>query len=262
MDRVETPVTVGSLVDDFRALGLAAGDTVIVHASLAALGWVCGGPPAVIDALQTVLTADGTLVMPTHSTQYSDPEAWTQPPVPDDWEPVIRAERPPFRPAVTPTRGMGAIAECFRGYPGAVRSRHPELSFAAWGANAEAITANHSFDYGLGEDSPLGRLYEQDGQVLLLGVGHDRNTSIHLAEYWAALAQDTHENTVPIELDGRTETITYRDLKTDASDFDELGAAYEAAVGLDTGSVGAATAKLLAQPSLVDFAVDWLEANR
>jgi aminoglycoside 3-N-acetyltransferase len=262
IDRVETPVTVGSLVDDLRSLGLDTGDTVLVHASLQALGWVCGGPPAVIDALQSVLTTTGTLVMPTHSTQYSDPATWSQPPVPDDWEPVIRAERPPYRPAVTPTRGMGAITECFRDYPGAQRSRHPEMSFAAWGADADGITANHAFDYGLGEASPLGRLYEQDGYVLLLGVDHDRNTSIHLAEYRADLAPGTHENTVPIERDDGAETITYRDLETDSSDFDELGADYEADVGLETGRVGAATAKLLEQPSLVDFAVDWLEANR
>jgi aminoglycoside 3-N-acetyltransferase len=157
---------------------------------------------------------------------------------------------------------MGAITECFRDYPGAQRSRHPEMSFAAWGADADGITANHAFDYGLGEASPLGRLYEQDGYVLLLGVDHDRNTSIHLAEYHADLAPGTHENTVPIERDDGAETITYRDLETDSSDFDELGTDYEADVGLEMGRVGAATAKLLEQPSLVDFAVDWLEANR
>lgn len=262
IDRVDAPVTVSSLVDDLAALGVEAGDTLLVHASLSALGWVNGGAPAVVDALQAVLTADGTLVMPTHSTQYSDPATWEAPPVPEGWVAEIRETRPPYRPAVTPTRGMGAVAECFRSYPGVVRSRHPEFSFAARGAAAEAITADHAFDAGLGEGSPLAAVYEHDGRVLLLGVGHDRNTSLHLAEDRADLEQPVHRNAVPVQTDGAVQLVEYEDPATDSSDFAALGSAFEAEVGLTEGRVGAATAKLLGQRELVDFGVGWLDANR
>lgn len=262
IDRVDRPVTVSSLVNDLDSLGIGSGDTLLVHASLSALGWVNGGAPTVVDALQTVLTAEGTLVMPTHSTQYSDPATWEAPPVPAGWVDEVRETRPPYRPAVTPTRSMGAVAECFRSYPGVVRSRHPEFSFAAWGAAAEAITADHAFDAGLGEGSPLAAVYDHDGSVLLLGVGHDRNTSLHLAEHRADLDRAVHRNAVPVRTDDGVELVEYEDPATDSSDFATLGAAFEADIGLTEGSVGAATAKLVDQRALVDFAVDWLEANR
>lgn len=262
IDRVEDPVTVSSLVADLRELGLQAGDTVLVHSSMSSLGWVNGGPPAVIDALMEVLTPQGTLVMPGFSGQYSDPAGWEHPPVPDHWVDQIHASRPPFRPAITPTRGVGAIPECFRSYPDAVRSGHPEFSFVAWGADAETIVNDHSLDDGLGEESPLARIYERDGLVLQLGTGHETNTSLHLAEYRADIDIESVTTQLPILRDGERVVVESENVDIDSDDFPEIGADFEDALGLRTASVGAATATLVRQRELVDFAVDWMEANR
>jgi aminoglycoside 3-N-acetyltransferase len=262
IDRVGEPVTTASLVEDLGALGIDAGDRVVVHSSMSALGWVAGGPQAVVDAFRTVLTREGTLVMPTHTGQYTDPADWSNPPVPDDWIDTIRESMPPFRPAVTPSRGMGAIPECFRDYPDAVRSRHPVYSFAAWGSDADAIVADHGFDRPLGEGSPLADLYDLAADVLLLGVGHEVNTSLHLAEYRASLSPETTTERAPVLDDGEPRVVEYEDIETSTDDFPDLGAAFERRVGLEQGDVGAATAKLASQRALVDFAVDWLEANR
>lgn len=262
VERVEEPVTIASLVDDLLEMGISAGDTLLVHASLSTLGWVCGGAPAVVDALQRAVTDDGTLVMPTHTTQYSDPADWEQPPVPDEWVDTIRECRPPYRPAVTPSRGMGAIPECFRDYPDVGRSRHPEYSFAASGAAADAVIGGHSFDNGLGEGSPLARVYDRGGRVLLLGVDHDRNTSLHLAEYRAALPHESRRNVAPVLDGGDAVRVEYEDIEIDSSDFAALGADFEATTAVDSGRVGAAEATLVGQRALVDFAVGWLESNR
>lgn len=262
IDQIDDPNTVTSLVDDFRGLGISPGDTLLVHSSMSALGWVCGDAPAVVDALQDTVTETGTLVMPTHTTQYSDPADWEQPPVPDDWVATIRERRPPYRTAVTPSRGMGAIPECFRCYPETIRSRHPEYSFSAWGAGARSIVADHSYDDGLGEGSPLARFYDRGGDVLLLGVDHERNTSLHLAEYRVGDPPRTVRNTAPVLKGGEVVHVEYEDIETDSSDFAELGAALEATNPVATGTVGAATAKLIDQRSLVDFAVDWMASNR
>lgn len=262
VERVDEPVTVAALADDLRALGVEAGDTLLVHSSLSELGWVAGGAQAVVEALREVVTDAGTLAMPTHSGQYSDPAAWSNPPVPESWVDAIRESMPPFRPAVTPTRGVGAVPECFRTYPDVVRSGHPTLSFAAWGADAEAVVADHALDYGLGEESPLARVYERDGRVLLLGVGHDSNTSLHLAEYRAAIPTRTVSNAAAVLRDGERVLAAYEDVETSTEDFPDLGAAFEREVGLAEGPVGAATAKLASQRELVDFAVEWFEANR
>ncbi|KTG08073.1 aminoglycoside N(3)-acetyltransferase [Haloferax profundi] len=262
IEAVDRPVTVTSLVSDFRDLGIDAGDTLLVHSSLRSLGWVAGGPQAVVDALQTVLTDDGTLVMPTFTGQYTDSATWEHPPVPDEWVQIIRESMPPFRPDVTPTRMMGAIPECFRNYPDVIRSEHPTTSFAAWGAEADDIVGDHGLDYGLGEESPLARIYERDGKVLLLGVGHDNNTSLHLAEYRADFEKDHVQSAAPLLRDGERVVVEYEDIEIDTEDFEAVGADFESQVGLTEGSVGASTAKLVAQPKLVDFAVDWFDANR
>ncbi len=262
IERVADPVTVSSIVSDVRELGLGTGDTILVHSSLSALGWVSGGAQAVVEALRTAVTPSGTVVMPAFTGQYSDPAVWSNPPVPDDWEPTIRETRPAFRPAVTPIRGVGAVPECFRGYPDTVRSRHPEFSFAAWGHAAEEITADHGFDDGLGEHSPLARLYDRYADVLFLGTDHSTNTSLHLAEYRADIPAERTSNVVPVAEDGERHRIEYENIETNTEDFPELGTAFEREVGCATGTVGAAESKFMNQREMVDFAVDWLETNR
>ena len=264
VEMVDDPVTVSTIVEDLRSLGVEAGETLLVHSSLSALGWVCGDAQAVVDALIETVAADGTVVMPTHTTQYSDPAVWSNPPVPDDWVEPIRSERPPFRPASTPTRSMGAIAECFRTYPETVRSRHPLYSFAARGTEADAIVRDHHYDYGLGENSPLASVYDRDGSVLMLGTGYDTNTSLHLGEYRAENPKETVRNDAPVVQEGERFHVEFDDIVTDISDFEAVGADFEDehSQAVQGGTVGAAEATLVDQPSLVDFAVEWFEVNR
>lgn len=259
---VDDPLTIASVAADLRSLGIEAGDTLLVHCSLGELGWVCGGPQAVVDALQRVLTEEGTLVMPTHSSQYSNAEHWENPPVPDHWLEVIREEMPPYRPESTPTRGMGAVSECFRDYPGVHRSRHPEVSFAAWGADAEAVVADHAFDDGMGERSPLASVYDRGGDVLMLGTDWDTCTSLHLAEYRAEYEKEHVENAAPVLEGGERVLVEYEDIRVDDDDFPDIGAAFEAAHEVREGTVGVGGATVVDQPAAVDFAVDWLSDHR
>lgn len=263
-DRSDEPVTVESMVADLRSLGVEAGATVLVHGSLSALGWVCGGAPAVVDALLRVVGEDGTVAMPTHSPGNMDPAAMGNPPVPESWYDAVRESMPPYRPAVTPTQGMGAIAECFRSYPGVRRSDHPQHSFAAWGADAEFVTGGHSLEFSLGEGSPLARVYDLDGDVLYLGTTHATSTSIHLAEYRADLDIPSVTRASAMLVDGEREWVEWEDLDFDDGDFPECGAAFERERpdAFEAGTVGVGDAKLVAQRPLVDFAVDWFEANR
>jgi len=264
IDRTDDPVTVERLTDDLRSIGVRAGETLLVHSSLSALGWVPGGAPAVVDALLEAVSPEGTLVMPTHSTQYSDPADWENPPVPDAWTGEVRTSMPPYRPEVSPTRGMGAIPETFRSYPGVVRSRHPIYSFAARGADADAVVVDHTYDGGLGEDSPLAEVYDRGGSVLLLGVGHDSDTSLHLAEHRAAFDQTVLTDGAPVLVDGERTWAEFESPDYDGGDFADLGRAFERDRPEATvrGRVGHADARLLDQRALVEYAIDWFERNR
>ncbi len=266
VDKTETLATVESLQTDFKALGIDTGMVLLVHSSLSAIGWVCGGAVAVILALQEVLGKTGTLVMPTHSTDLSDPSQWKNPPVPKSWWQTIRDTMPAYDPDVTPTRSMGKIAETFRKQRGVVRSAHPQSSFCASGPQASYIINNHSLTFGMGENSPLARIYDLGGFVLLLGVQHSSNTSIHLAEYRADFpTKSVVQESAPILQEGLRIWATFEDIDVDASDFDRIGADFlrsDTGRFVRCGQVGIANCQLIPQLAIVDFAVEWLAENR
>lgn len=158
-ERVSPP----PLADRFRALGLARGDSVLVHSSLRAIGPVDGGAEAVLDALLGVLGPDGLLLVPTFTYDTAR-----------------------FDPVVEPGR-TGGLGETARRRPDAVRSAHPTHSVAAIGAGAREICAGHEEVAAADPGSPFDRLVERGGRVLLLGVGHVANTTVHVGEFRAGV---------------------------------------------------------------------------
>ena len=161
---------------------------------------------------------------------------------------------------------MGKIVETFRRQKGALRSTHPQNSFCARGPQASYIIDNHSLAFGFGEHSPLARIYDLHGSVLLLGVGHSNNTSIHLAEYRADFpSKRVVREGAPISQAGSRVWRTFENIDVDASDFDRIGEDFlhsDAGKMVRQGKVGIANFQLIPQPAVVDFAVDWLEKNR
>jgi aminoglycoside 3-N-acetyltransferase len=245
-----------SLAAQLGALGVAPGGVLLVHSSYKSLGHVIGGPQAVVEAL---LAAAGTVVVPTHNPENSDPSTWSNPPVPAEWWEAIRHEAPGFDPARTPASAwMGRLSELVRTWPGARRSGHPEVSFAAVGPRAAEIVNGQSLTDGLGERSPLGAVYRLDGQVLLLGCDHHANTSLHLAEVRQP-APPRHETGASVRGAGWT---TWIEVDVDSGDFDLLGADFEETGAVALGPVGAATARLMSQRAAVDFATAWLPVHR
>jgi len=260
----DTPATVDSICEDLSTLGVEPGMVLLVHASLSQLGWVCGGPVAVILALEEVLGSKGTLIFPTHSGDLSDPAQWQNPPVPRDWWEIIRETMPAYDPDLTPTRMIGRIGETFRKQRGVIRSNHPQVSFAAWGAEAKQVTEVHALDYGLGDGSPLARIYDLEGWVLLLGVGYDNNTSFHLAEARASYpGKSVITSGAPIQKDGKRIWVEIKDWDADVSDFSDLGESFERDMDcVKYGKVAQAQCRLMPQRPMVDYALQWMEKHR
>ncbi|MFF1682549.1 aminoglycoside N(3)-acetyltransferase [Streptomyces sp. NPDC058256] len=257
-----TPPPTGPLVTrdtvsaQLLSLGVRPGETLLLHSSLSSLGWVCGGAVAVVQGLLDILGPDGTLVVPTQSGDLSDPALWSNPPVPEEWWSAIRAAMPAYDPLVTPARGVGVIPETVRTWPGALRSAHPQTSFAAIGPGAAAVVEGHAPDCRLGERSPLARLEEMGARVLLLGAGYDACTAFHLAEY--RIPSPLVEVGRPAA--GGWEEVT--EVSISSERFDELGSDFERDRPVVRGRVGAAATRLFPVADAVAYAERWLALHR
>lgn len=257
------PNTITSLKRDFKTLGVEHGSIIILHISLSKIGWTVGGPVSVIKALMQVLTSEGTLVMPTFTSDNSDPSRWENPPVPKSWWNTIRQEMPAFKPKITPTRVMGVIAETFRNWSNVLRSNHPITSFAAWGKYAKFITENHKLTADLGEDSPISRLYDLDGQILLVGVTHENNSSLHLAEYRSDFpGKKFISNGCAMTVNNQRQWVEWEGLAHNSDDFKQLGKDFESKINYKLGKIGLAEARLISLRAIIDFGIDWLKENR
>lgn len=260
--KTKAPNTINSLSKDFCKIGLKEGDTVLVHSSLSSIGWVCGEEVAVIEALIRAVGLEGTICMPAHSGGNSDPAQWENPPVPKEWCDIIYRNMPAFDPLITPTRGIGRIAEEFRRYPETIRSDHPQTSFSARGRFAEEIVRNHSLTPQFGWESPLGRLYRLGAKVLLLGVGYDSCTSFHMAEVLCGKTPTQKLGAAVLSKLNIREWIWFEDYAYNCDDFPMIGSEFEKECEVSLGTVGNADCRLFDLKSGVDFAVRWLKENR
>lgn len=244
-------------------VGVCNGQTIMVHTALSSLGFVCGGAQVIIEALLETVGTEGTIMMPTQSWKNLDPATGVHWEEPENWWPLIRENWPAYNKDITPTNTMGTVAEMFRKWPGTLRSDHPARSVAAWGKHAEYLTSAHDLSNIFGDGSPIGKLYEQDGLVLLIGVGYDKNTSLHLADVRASYPgkHNSTEYSAVLE-DGKRVWKQYETLFVDGEDFNEIGAAFENTCSVRKAALGNGTITLMKQRELVDFAVTWIEQNR
>lgn len=242
---------------DLFSMGIEEGDVLLVHSSLSKIGWVIGKEIAVIQALLESVGESGTIVMPSQSGDWTSPEYWQNPPVPHVWIEKIKNSIPAYNPLYTPTREMGRIADAFYRYPNSIRSSHPHVSFSANGKLAQEIVGNHSLSYGLGEGSPLQKLYDLDAKVLLLGVGYDKCTSMHLAE--AKQEYKLIEKQGSKLESGWTE---FEEIVYDDSDFETIGMDFEKENHVVKGMVGQANCRVFSIRSVVDFANQWIFDHR
>ncbi len=261
--RTKTPLTVTTLTEKLRACGLAEGQTVLVHLAMSKLGWVMGGAEAVILALLAAVGESGTIMMVTNSNDNTDPANWQNPPIPEAWWQPYRDNRPAYNPLTSPTRGLGIVPELFRTWPGAMRSGHPAFSITAIGANAHFLTCDHLLHEEFGHGSPIGRLYELDGHVLLLGVNHHNNTSLHHAEFRANFSGKHNEPMGSAMLvNGERQWVTYETLAVSSDDFQVIGEAFDTAHNIPIQQINDAEVRFFRQRHVVDFGVAWMEKNR
>ncbi|MGH7527189.1 MAG: aminoglycoside N(3)-acetyltransferase [Gemmatimonadales bacterium] len=169
------------LADGFRGLGIAPGDTLMVHASVRAVGEVAGGPDQIHLAIKDAVTADGTLMMYASCPSYYDEVGRGH--LSPDQERELVEKLPAFDPfTARAQRDNGALVEFLRTYPGSLVNQHV-ARFVVWGKHAGHLISNQPWNYAFGHQSALERFLQLDGKILLLGCDHDTVTFLHYAEH-------------------------------------------------------------------------------
>jgi len=260
-------LTRASLRADLRRLGIAAGDMVMVHAAMSRVGRLLNGPDALIGALLDAVGPGGTILAYTDWDAAYDALLDEDGRVPPEWRDHI----PPFDPARSRAiRDNGVLAEFIRTTPGARRSRNPGASVAAIGARADWLTADHPLDYGYGEGSPLARLVEAGGKVLMVGAPLDTMTLLHHAEHLARLpGKRVRRVEVPFATPEGVHWRMIEEFETGEpvvpglpdDYFATVVQAFLAAGSGAQGLIGEAPSVLVPADRICRFAVEWLERN-
>ena len=225
------PVTHDELVQQLIFLGVRTGGVLLVHTAFTLLRPVENGPLGLIEALRSAIGPEGTLVMPAMADDDVDP----------------------FDPATSPCRSMGVVADTFWRLPGVVRTDSPH-AFAAIGPHAREVTRNQPIDIPHGPDSPVGRVHDLDGQVLLLGVGHDGNTTIHLAENLARVRY-RKQAMATVLVEGRVTCCRYDEVDHCCENFRLMDGWLDQAGLQRRGTVGYGEARLARSRDIVRVAV-------
>jgi aminoglycoside 3-N-acetyltransferase len=257
------------LTEGFRRLGVAAGDTVMLHASVRAVGAIAGGPDQIHLALKDALTASGTLLMYASCPEFYDEVGRGH--LSAGTERELLDKLPPFDAATARSqRENGALVELFRTYPGSIVNDHV-ARFVAWGQRAPfLVTTGQPWSYAFGRGSVLERFVELGGRILLLGCDHDNVTFLHYAEHIVDIpGKRVARYKVPIEANGRR---VWRDMEEfDTSDlgahsswpgrfFARIVDEYLARTGNPGGRVGDAEAFLIDARGLLESALGAMRA--
>ena len=231
------PISSKTLIQNFLKLGIKPGGVLLVHTSFSKIKPIECGPLGLISALRSALGSDGTLVMP--SMSYDDDH--------------------PFDKAKSPCPEMGIVADTFWRLPGVLRSDNNH-AFAAIGRLAEKIVAPHPMDVPHGLASPVGRVYEMDGQVLLLGVDHGSNTTIHLCENLAGVRY-RRAKYITVLKDGQPTRFDYREIDHCCQNFALVDGWLDEKQNQRHGRIGNGETRLMRSRDIVNVVTSHLKQD-
>jgi aminoglycoside 3-N-acetyltransferase len=232
-------LTKQNLIEEFQAIGVEAGDVLLVHSSYKSFGGVDGGPQTVIDALLDALGADGTLIMPAFNFDFCKGEPW------DVNE--------------TPSH-MGIITELVRKDPRSKRIFHPIYSFSIIGKQAEFLTKER-YKSSYERESLFGKLRQLDGKIMVVGLSYnDSMTFFHHVEELEGVDYrylKTFTGMITDE-DGNTYEDSFqmlvRDIEKDVETMvDPMGDLAEEVGLIKHRQIGEAAVKLMRANEIYDF---------
>ncbi len=253
-------VTFESASTTFLNCGLKSGDIVEFHGSLKAIGLVSGGPNTILDALLKVLTHEGTLLMAAQYSDNTDPAHWENPPVAIETFKVIRATHPPYKGRESYLGGMGAFAQTLQLKDDTLFSQHPNMAIMASGKQARWLSSDAPLTPAFGLNSPFEKAIQLKAKVLLIGVGYDVLTGMHVAEAMSGY-RPYRIDSATIEENGKPKRIKILDYEYDSDIFTQIGLAYEKEHSIQSVQMGSAVCKVIDLSSLHAFTLNYFKEH-
>lgn len=257
-EAISSVITQQEITNQLAYLGVKKGMVLEVHASLSSLGYVVSGASAVVNALLTAISEEGTLVMAAQDSNNTEPLNWQNPPVELRLVKKIRENMTGFDIYTSGLGSMGAIADDLRARKNTYHSYHPSCAFVANGAMAKELMSNQPIHFALSMSSPLGKMYQlENSYILLIGVDYDTATGMHLGEYLSEKRKILLEGGA-VKKDGTTMWKKYLEIELDSQEFLEVGKALEKAKLVRIGKIGDAKCKLMKFKDAVDYTKNYL----
>ena len=238
----------------------------MVHSSVKSLGWVVGGPDIIIDAILEVIGSNGTLTMfASWEDNPYDLERWD-----NDKRAAYLKECPAYDlfKSRSDRKEMGILTEYLRTRVGACRSRHP-FSYIAIGKHSQHITENHPWNYRDGKNSPLSKLCDLEGKVLLLGAPLSSVSLLHHAEALASVPnKKTDHYKMPVLIDGQTQWMEFEEYDTTNGIIDwpddyfiTIMNEFISTNHIEKKQVGNGPSYLFEAKPVLKFGIEWMEKN-
>lgn len=259
----EEPETVVSTKEDICAqlesLGIQRGMVILVQADMKKLGYLIGGEQTLIEALMETVGYEGTIVMPTFTPQMADPACQKKHIARMYWEDV-RQHALPFDKKLSAPEKADALIYQFLRNEGVVRSYHPLYSFAAWGKYAKILCDKHPLHFGLNQDSPLGKVSEFNGYVVLLGCDYNDCVMFQLARYHGEQLP-IKLISAPIENNSRVQWKDMLELDFTKQDMGEIGEIMEDKSVVRTTYIGTAKCRFFSSREAVTLASSYFHIH-
>ncbi len=261
MNTVTDPVTKEILIAELKKLGVSSNQILEVHSSLDSFDYVIGGARTVVDALMELCGDTGTLMMPMQTSDNSEPSDWENPAIAPELYKTIRESIPPFDANISDIPEMGSVVDNFRHRDGVIISNHPQVSYAAWGRYAKLLCNRQSLHFPLAEESPVARLYELKGNVLLFGVDFDKATCMHLAEYRCD-ARPIQIHGASIQTENGKKWKKYLDLDLDSDVFIKVRQIMQRKNMVKQTMIGGCKVMYFSASTAIDEATSYLERTQ
>ncbi len=254
---VKKIVTKEDLVKCFKILGIQSGMCILAHVAMSKFGYIAGGAHTFNEALLEAIGYNGTLVMPLQMSDNSEPAYFEKPAIKINEYELYRNSYPDFDERLSETRGMSKVSDNLRRYERSYVSSHPNCAFVAYGKYAKIITQDQDLDFGLGENSPLAKLYDLRSYTLLCGVGYDNMTALHLSEH--------RSQSRPVILNGARYKGAWRkylDFDLDSNDgaFEAIGKRLEDKGLVKSYTFNNGTFKLIRNDIAIDEGVNYFKS--